>query len=106
MQGVGMGQSASPNGLTHGMRLMTLGKRANSTSSCTKHSQKTHEKRRRRQQEMKETIRSFLLTIPTAAVFVKQRAAPFYGYTRIGMASPERAIDQRAVDEHINVPQT
>jgi hypothetical protein len=41
----------------------------------------------RRHQETKETIRSVLLTIPTAAVFVKPRAAPFYGYTRIGMAS-------------------
>ncbi len=90
MQEAGMGQSASPNGLTHGMRLLTLGEGANAYPAALSTHKRHTEKRRRRQQETKETIRSFLLTIPTAAVFVKQcaaPAAPFYSYTRIGMAS-------------------
>jgi hypothetical protein len=41
-QGAGMGQSASPNGLTHGMRLLTLGEGANAHPATLS----THERRR------------------------------------------------------------
>jgi hypothetical protein len=89
VQEAGMGQSASPNGLTHGMRLLTLGEGANTHPAALSTHKRHTEKRRRRQQEMKETISSTIITIPAAAVFVKQCAAPFYSYTRIGMASPQ-----------------